>query len=465
MSDIRKQADEFADRLDAHIQASRQKRMTDSAALEASRLAQDAASSGSDITDRIRAYDEQLTYRIQETRQALEASLAKHGLQAPVAGQVELTTSPDLLQVDRQFLELFQIRKHIPAADIRYPTLFCETLNEFFAPLLESFDLSPMVKNNMLGAMKAEAEQTAHATQGGGVFGMNLPSQGCYLNGWLFNYGYSGRPRDRLRDPRALPKILCTAAHERLGHGFITEFTALGAEKKALGLQSLNYARQFHLKVADTPAQALLVEKHNLVHWASEFTEEGWATWVAEALLQSIWGQPRTPRYTLQSVWDAITHTPVSTSTRARLQSAIGDLFLEPKTDWEQLHSAVLTLQGFSEKEDRVLRTALDEHLSQTLGQSAPYVFGSLLMDKLESCLGVRAVPYAVMIAASVTYDLRQISSTDLARLIAAQPRLNPDSRLAALSTLELEQVNDVRALAVAARERLSLATPAELLA
>jgi hypothetical protein len=162
----------------------------------------------------------------------------------------------------------------------------------------------------------------------------------------------------------------------------------------------------------------------------------------------------------LQKVWDAVSRMPLAADSRQAILAALQVLFLEEDVTPDDMHNAMLFLQGLL---GNAARRALDDYLFNTLGQAAPYIIGSLLMDKLEARFGTLCLPYAVMIACSVTFDLAQIGAADLGRLVATQNHLNPDSRLAALSTLKPSAPNDVAALAKLAREQLGFAVPTEL--
>jgi hypothetical protein len=102
----------------------------------------------------------------------------------------------------------------------------------------------------------------------------------------------------------------------------------------------------------------------------------------------------------------------------------------------------------------------LDGAFAQVLEQPAVYVLGYLLLRRLEAQVGWRNLPCAVAIAANVTYDLEQIPLADLAALMAQDPRLNVDARLALLTTLELAPGEGPAELARLAHEELSLAVP-----
>ena len=91
------------------------------------------------------------------------------------------------------------------------------------------------------------------------------------------------------------------------------------------------------------------------------------------------------------------------------------------------------------------------------------YVIGSLMVNRLEAQLGLANVPYALLIAANLTYDLAHLSWGDMFSLYWNYPRFNPDWRLAALSSLKLAEPVTLKALVDAAQSQLNLAIPAEL--
>lgn len=382
---------------------------------------------------------------------AFDAHIAQHlaGLNA----RLSLNNHADLHRLDGAFAELFDLNRYLPTTHLNYPTIYCETLPEFCQALVYGMETSAWQREQVVAQLQAQCQ--AQAQRGGGIYGANIPGAGCYLNGWLFNYGHPGHPRDRLTDPRTAPLIWSTVAHEKLGHGFVVAFSALGEEKKALGLHLVETAQRFGLQNADTPAGHLLLHKHNWVHLASNYLEEGWATWI-ERMMLSVWhNQPYRPKYTLQQVTQGL-QDALDADSREALLGMLHLLLLEPQPAPQHVLQAMHALQCAT--------SMLDEPFGQLFGQPAPYVVGALLMDKVAARLGTLAVPYVVLLAANVKFDLAQLSITDLQHIVATNPRLNPDARLALLAALPASApFTDMRALAQAAHQHLGFTPPAAL--
>ncbi|MBL7182829.1 MAG: hypothetical protein ISS50_00095 [Anaerolineae bacterium] len=468
---------QFEERLDAIVQRRRR---------EAPRPISDTLSTGFEA--RLRDYEARLDAQIaahrRETQAAVEAIWGIGPTPVPrltpeppslLPGQqrIVLHGEPVLQELDRLFAEEFDLARYFPAHSLAdYPTIYAETLEEFFQPYLETADVSQSGKEALMARLKAQAEETL-ANSRGGVYSVHFPGRGCYLNGWLFARSSTATregtqpksARDALADPAILPTIVATAVHEKLGHGFVSEFTALGEEKKNLGLWRCDIAQRFGLRAADTPEGALLAEKEAVIYQSSRLLEEGWATWIEHhtmgrwaALDGRDWPLAR---YTLTQVWDTLARLMNETQDSAvkeavqSIQQALEVVFLVQDATLEDIHSAVLAFHFHS--------SVADDAFARAFGQPFEYVIGYLLLRKMEAGLGALCLPYAVAIAANVTYGLDQVSASDLQRLVARAPRVSVDSRLAHLGMLELEQKGNVGELARRAHEELNLAIPSSL--
>jgi hypothetical protein len=84
-------------------------------------------------------------------------------------------------------------------------------------------------------------------------------------------------------------------------------------------------------------------------------------------------------------------------------------------------------------------------------------------MEKIAANSGWQVGPYAVMIAANLTYELDRISVVDLDLLANADPRMNVDCRLAMLAGLKAAEPGSVSMMVTTARARLSLTAPSWL--
>ena len=377
----------------------------------------------------------------------------------PVNALLDISSSSQLRQLDEAFVASFNLASYYPPDLLYYPTVYCETLEEFFTPMLEQMDASPEMRTEELARRVSEAQEFARV-RGGGILGYNLPGRGAYLNGWLFAFQGGISPRQAFSHPDIKPHILETTAHEKLGHGFLAVYSALGQAKTRLGLSQMDIARQFGLRTSDDPASSLRAEQAGLLFLASQLVEEGWATWVEACMARSFPGGGAGRRYDLGVVRDLIKSLPRNFPERAETQKALNgvicNLFDAQASDIGSLHQAVMVLEMIGSG-------ALDDYIFSALGQPLRYVFGDLLACQAEVNLGPACVPYAALIACSVNFDPASTSLSDLRDRLARDPRVHPDARFAALSRLKLEQKNDVRALAGRATGELSFSVPKEL--
>jgi len=440
---------------------------------------------GAGFETRLRVYDARLEALIAEHHRMMQATVraiwsdsapvvsSASSVAAPAQEQPRLLLGgePVLQEIDRRMLEEFRLPRYFSDVDLSsLPTIYCETLEEYFQPYAELLDVSEQARQETIRKLAQEARKVA-AERGGGQFGVFWPGRGCYLNGWLFAYRRAPSATAALRDPTILLHILNTVAHEKLGHGFISEYTTLGFEKKRLGTWRYDIAHRFDLRVADSPEGALLADKEAVVYASSQLLEEGWATWIEHHFRrqrdqegqEARAGQPPRPnsRYSLTELWHVLSELaesagdPESGQAARAVQSALSALFLDDTPSSEQLHSAVLTVHHNGPR--------LDGHVTRRLGQPLRYVVGYLLMRDLESRQGSFCVPYAVTIAANVMYRLETVAAADLCRLVAQDARLNVDSRLAHLRLLTLQRKGDVAELAGRAHHELNLAVPEAL--
>ncbi len=420
-----------------------------------------------DLRRSLEEYEQQLQSRLQAWEEGSRGAASRSvGAVAPwpaVSRRVDLQGAAALQEMDRLMWDSFGLAGLFPyRAFADYPLVYCETLEEYLVPLLETLDASESTRQEWLETLKRQAEEGAR--QGSGEMGYNLPGRGCFLNGWFLAYGRAASARAALADPTVFPSILATVAHERQGHGFLVIYTQLGAEKARLGLQRYEIARRFNLRRSDTPESALLGEKEGIVFYSSLLLEEGWATWI-EQQMSSLAHQagltvqePRLPSrgYTVARVGDLLQRLQAGRSDQAEAARAALDalaaLFIRESPSDVLIHQAVRILQQAG--------PALDEAFGREFGQPSPYVLGYLLLQRLAGAVGPRCVPHAVGLAGNLSYGLQSISVSDLESVVAENPRLNADSRLALLGSLQLQRPGDVAELARLAREELNLAVP-----
>jgi hypothetical protein len=371
----------------------------------------------------------------------------------------DLGDKAQLKDMDAAFINHFKLERFYPGNRLDYPTVYCETLEEFFTPLVQQLNLSPQARQEEIERMMALARQTAENNSGGGIFGFNLPGQGCYLNGWLFVYGTNISPMAAFQQPRMLERILETAVHEKLGHGFLAVYSALGGVKTRLGLTQVENARRFGLRSADDLTDNLRREQANLLFMVSQLVEEGWATWIETYLAQRVPDSARHQRHSLDSLVKSVNSLPHGIEQRADIIQALlislAILFGPEDLSLDALHQAVMIIG--------ILGSELDSFFSQRLSQPIRYVVGELLMAQVEANLGAACVPYAALIAANISFDPAQVSLTDLRDLLGRDASIHPDARLAAISRLKAAAPNDIGGMVRMAEAQLSFAIPSEL--
>lgn len=387
---------------------------------------------------------------------------------------VNLSGSNWLRKVDDVFVEAFRLRDYYPTYRLDYPSSICETPEEFYGLIWEDDDLSATNRQLKVQAMVQEAAQLARDSDGrAGIFGVNLPGKGCYLNGWLIAYNSGFSPLDILRQEALRRRALKTAVHEKLGHGFLTAYSAMGQAKSRLGLEKLDRAEHFKFRPAEDPLSSLRTAQWSLFHRASVYLEEGWSSWLDGHLPALVEGKeaPSTSSITLADVLNAIglvgnAHGPQFGEAKA------AELGISPQL-LEELLTILQILFGGENAQLWMIQRAilaageiegvLDQALAGRLPLPFRYILGALLFDQARRNLGVRCLPYAALIAANVDYNFDKVSLTDMSQLVANDARLHPDTRLAALSGMKLVTPGSVAELAERAVSELNFLAPVEL--
>ena len=355
------------------------------------------------------------------------------------------------------------------------PTVYCETLEDFYASFFAYRNLSPLEQAR---GVRDESEQARAVlvAGGGGVLGVNWPGRGCFLNGEAFARMHQKRDAaDALRCPHTFPHILSTLVHEKLGHGWLVECTTRGQEIRSVHLEQHEVARHFLRRTTDDPREALLQDKWNLLLCTSKYAEEGYSTWMEAQVLGIAQRRLQAGAQVDERGLD------LGNASRRRPAAKVLAAFREVGDpdcdDFAEVLEFVLAA-GPSERRElaalfggRFPHTSLvgesmdrDERLDQAcssaFGQPLHYIVGCLLVDKLEARFGARSVPCAMALAGNVSYGLDSISNADLRTVLDSNPGLRMDARLVLLGTLESVPGDDPDALFEMARRELSFTPP-----
>lgn len=390
-----------------------------------------------------------------------------------------LRTSPRslLTLVDAWTLESFELDR-LGAGQVSAPTFYCESLEEFYGSFFAFRNLSPEEQARGVSEETQQARAVLEAG-GGGVLGVNWPGKGCYLNGEAFAHMHGkSSAAEALRCPKTFPNILTTAVHEKLGHGWLAEHTTRGREIRTVHLEQHEVARHFLRRTSDDPRDVLLQDKWNILLATSKYSEEGYSTWLeskalAVAASRLARGEAVEERGIQLEAVSGFYHRDRILST---LEQAGGDLGVELAqamsyvldADAAERGQLAALMSGVFPHTSVSLNTqerdeAYDQLCSELFGQPLHYVFGCLLINRLEQTFGERSVPFALALAGNVSYGLESVSNADLRVAMDSNPQLRMDVRLCLLGTLEGVPHNNPDALYEAARRELSL-TPPKLL-
>ena len=428
------------------------------------------------IGERVRAIEDRVQDRVRKISQRVEERLKRRKPSlAPelkpeddfldddwgrfVHSKVDLYQGVELKEVDGWFDDMFGISRHFKGENLDYPTFFCETLEEFFEPHVRHLAISSSRKELLVERMSREAEELARKGRGG-IYGVNWPGDGCYLNGWLFAYPNTGSVRAALNDPDKLPSIVSVVAHEKLGHGFLSEFTTLGKDRERIQLSRYKIADRFDIRLSDSPEEILLREKWEMLFISSMYAEEGYATWVEAKMLEALTGEPHRPYHAgaVMKLLDLMVRSSDEKELSDFLKSVKKSvaLLLEPVVAGpkELLKAAVILEQA---------EPILERFFSRTFGQPPRYVLGYLIIERTEELFGARLVPYVLSIVYNVDYDLGRIANADLGRVLQREPRMNINARALQMLTLPRSAGASIEDLCNHAHELLSFAVPANV--
>ncbi len=382
-----------------------------------------------------------------------KAPLPSRPAQAPLPtatnGLVELSGSDELQELDAILFKQFNLNAYYPFDRLNYRTIYCETLEEFYSAQVETMDYSVQVRQEVLKQLVAQTENQLR-NGGGYVAGYNQPGKGAYINGYGIAYHAQVSPKAALKHPQLFKRIKSTTIHEKHGHGLLLVYSAMGQVKLKLGLGLIDLANQFELPGPDDPTSRVRILQHNMFHDASQYLEEGWATWVQSYLGKALGLVDHHPCYQLDRYKKAVEALPDDQPGRTEVCTALDLLFENSRITMGDISKAILILQNFSD-------FALPGF------QPLPYVVGELLFSRAEINLGALCVPLAALIAANVTFDPASMGLADLQYSLNTDTRFNLNMRLAALTCLNLKQKNNVQELIQKAMSELSFSIPAEL--
>ena len=383
-----------------------------------------------------------------------------HAIQALIQSQdfdtfakVDLSSKNRLKDLDDKMITIFKLNQYLDVNLITYPTVYCETLEEFFLPIYNMRNISPMVREHLITTAVEGAAQNAER---GGIYGANLPGTGCYINGWLIAHPHSILALEALENPDLLNFVLLTVVHEKLGHGFLDIFSSLGKVVAHLGSHQSRLAQQFGMQVATDPVDKIRQQQYELLNSNFIFLHEGWATWLESFFSAFVFGHGSHTKHSLEKLVNAIEALKSSDIVDGKgidaLKMALMLILDNEIHPLDDILAAIHVLHRYD--------LELYDYFSRECGQALRYVLGELIMMKISLNSGVRCVPFAALIAANISFEPEKISLTDMRELFHTDPLLNPDTRLVMLSKLSLEEADNAKELAFQAENIYSMQVP-----
>ena len=368
---------------------------------------------------------------------------------------IDMTRERSLAGLDQLMQTDFELTSFFDKSMTAYPTTYCETVREYIEPIIADI---PMPEERRAQVFE---ELTAAAEAGENVpllrsLGVHIPGSGCYINGWLIAKGLKVAPREAFESAAGFAEIVTTASHEKWGHGFITELTALGREKSAVQLGKTRLADQFEIRTVDTPEHARLTEQWRIIFFASNYVEEGYATWVSRHLAERVAAlQPDTaerlrhaPEFNAKDV-----HKRLKSVRQGRAAAkALDRLFNLDSAGLPAIHEAMTGLAVAAEQ--------MGQGFAQTVGIPAPYAVGFCIVNQIANRHGWKVVPCAVATACNIEYGLDSVSNQDLQNYVMHHPNLNVNTRLAAMMYVSQGELNDTRGFLARVKDEAGLSSP-----
>ena len=235
-----------------------------------------------------------------------------HGL-TPHSARVDMSRERPLRVLDEVMDNAFEVTLRLGGTMNAYPTTYCESVREYMEPIIGNMPMPDTHREQVLREVEAAAEAGSLVPILSSL-GVHIPGVGCFINGWLMARIADTNVKAFFETPKGFAQIMATAAHEKWGHGFITELTALGREKRSVQLDMHHIADQFETRTVDTPDHARLREQWEILFFSSNYVEEGFATWVARNLAEQLVEQDtrssellnHSPRFTVEWVVDRL---------------------------------------------------------------------------------------------------------------------------------------------------------------
>lgn len=378
--------------------------------------------------------------------------------------------------MDRWIVEQSGLSDMLPRS-IDTPVTLCSSLRDFIEPQFSYSQLSEANRDARIRKLDRGMQDEQYEDF---VRGIYLPGQGTFINGYMLALMYElDSANDLLSHDQGIIDIITTIAHEKYGHGYLSECTPAGRERRERNLYRLRLARQFTHNDTDSPEGDFEMGKTNIVFDTCNITEEGWAVWIEyyvfyrlkDTLLKRLefspyeTGEVGTSELTRQqlcslSMMRKIAGTMAHYGNNQRLREnstclancldRLNNMLYPSSLDIEGIASLEISLdlQGLAEDDDFTDEFSGElDVLSGKPEEGFEYVgfvyhVGHLIMRLIEAKFGPRCVAEAVTLACNVTLDIANSGPLTLNEQTRTVPKANIDARLIQLLSLPAEAMD-----------------------
>lgn len=344
--------------------------------------------------------------------------------------------------VNELFEQLFDIGRIFP--DVRPNTTIvpCGDSAEFIDPLIAA--------NITTRQQAVRIQQTRLAYY--------LPERGCFVNGQkLRDIGGGTALHVALQQHDLFDRALCAVAEELWGWGFWLTYTRTGQERLRRGKWRDDLRHR--LGITDTV--------NDVSYQHSILTVHGYCTWVGHILLdaarrrrnQAI--EPRV-RFSLRRLWEVVQKSTVEGVKQFAIADPLAALSAFLVTAATESRHVLHWIHRRLHKLHAQPHQQVNRVLVGVFGRTLDELLSDHLINSVEARVGSFCVPYALLIAGHVEYNLQTTTPSELERLLN-DPYQSIDTRWWLLSKLDKVAKYDIATVANAAREQLYLDSPERL--
>ena len=332
-------------------------------------------------------------------------------------------------KIDRKFIEIFGHH----GIDFP-PTIFCDTVEEFAKEIINAYsNISNYWKKEGIDRKIQEMKN---------VLGAYISGVGCFINGATI--------KDRNHNP------IETIAHEKYGHGLIAEITKVGRENIYIDRNLKRIGENFYLLSSDDPKFSILNQKRNAIFPTTHFTEEGFSTWI-EGEIGKEFGINGTATISNSSI-NAILNGSEEYLENSQIDNKdillVKELLLGKDVEPRPPGIFIQALKALYTFEEKINQQSSDAREGIDFGRPIRYDLGKVFFNQLSDAFGRKMVPHVIKIIGNYSFDIENISLSDLERVIEdTSGKYHMDARMLSMVSLKSSDIKTKEDMNECARE------------